>query len=167
MDLKDISAVLLKTVGLVMLAFALFEIPSYLPPRVSLTEYSLLSATVDAAAILTLPIILGLLLWFFPGTVVNKIVSGEKLSGERFGVREFERVALTIFGAWLIAYGIADLIYIVSSMVVLQKVYEQSPAIARHMPGLITSIAKVALGFGLALGAKGITGVVQRIRGEG
>ena len=168
MDTKDISAVLLKTVGLVMVAFAVFEIPAYLPPRVSLTEeYSLLMALVDAAAILTLPIVLGLLLWFFPATVVNKIVSGEKLSGERFGVLELERVALIVVGAWLVAYGITDLTYGISSMVVMQKVYDQTLVLGRYAPGLVTSIVKIALGLGLALGATGVAGFIRRIRGEG
>jgi hypothetical protein len=99
--------------------------------------------------------------------VVNKIVSGEKISGERFGVAEFERVALIVLGTWLVAYGIADLIYSISSIVVLQKVYEQSLGFGRYLPGVITSIAKVALGLGLALGAKGIVAFISRIRGEG
>jgi hypothetical protein len=85
MDTKDVSAVLLKTMGLVMLAYAVFEIPLYFPPSTNLTEqYSLFDAVVQAAASLILPTVLGLLLWFFPATVTNKIVSGAKLSGERF-----------------------------------------------------------------------------------
>jgi len=168
MDIKDISAVLLKTSGLVMLAFAAFEIPSYFLPRASDYEISVLTAVVQAAAMLSLPIVLGLLLWFFPATVTNKMVSGPKLSGEHFGASDFERVALTVVGAWLVAYGIADLIYTVSSMVVVQRLYaEESAPLGRYIPSVITNLAKVALGLGLALGAKGITRVISRIRGEG
>jgi len=167
-DTKDVSAVLLKTIGLVMLAYAVFEMPLYFPPRSSTTgDYSLFAAVAQAAAALTLPIILGLALWFFPAKVTNKIVSGDKLSGERFGAPELERVALTVIGAWLVAYGIADLIYGISTVVVLQREYaERGPQLSQYLPGFIASIAKVALGLGLALGAKGIARFIGRVRGE-
>jgi len=168
MDTKDISAVLLKTIGLVMLAYAVFEIPLYFPPRSSAAgEYSVSLAVAQATATLALPIVLGLLLWFFPATVVNKIVSGEKLSSERFGAPDLERVALTVVGAWLVAYGVADLIYGISTMVVVQREYaEQSPPLSRYFPGMIASVAKVAIGLGLAFGAKAIARLINRVRGE-
>jgi hypothetical protein len=167
-DIKDISAVLLKTVGLVMLAYAVFEIPLYFPPSSESTErYSVFAALAQAATALTLPIVLGLLLWFFPATVVNRIVSGEKLSGEHFGAPQLERVALTVVGAWLVAYGVADLIYSVSTMVVVQRAYSEMPVpLERYLPGIVTCIAKVAMGFGLAFGAKGIARLIGRVRGE-
>jgi hypothetical protein len=169
MDIKDVSAVLLKAIGLVMLAFAVFEIPLYFPPRSNLTEeYSIFAAFVQAASTLALPFVLGLILWFFPATVTNKIVSGEKISGERFGAPDLERVALTVVGAWLVAYGIADLVYTLSTMVALQhEVPEYSPPLSRYWPGVITSVAKVAMGVGLAFGAKGIARLISRVRGEG
>ena len=170
MDTKDGSAVLLKTIGLAMIAYAIFEIPLYFPPRSSPTgDFSVFAAVAHAAAVLTLPIALGRALWFFPAKVTNKIVSGDKLSGERFGAPELERVALTVsvIGAWLVAYGIADLIYDISTVVVLQREYaEQAPPLSRYLPGVITSISKVGLGLGLALGAKGIARFIYRVRGE-
>lgn len=168
MDTKDISAVLLKTIGLVMLAYAVFELPLYFPPRANLRDdYSVFAAFAGAGVTLTLPIALGLLLWFFPATVTNKIVTGEKLSGERFGSRDLERVALTVVGAWLVAYGVTDLIYALSTMLIVQREYSaQSPPISSFFPGVITSIAKILLGVGLAIGAKGIARAIGRVRGE-
>jgi len=169
MDTKDISAVLLKTIGLVMLAYAVFEIPLYFPPNSGSTDqYSIFGAFAQAVATLTLPIALGLLLWFFPARVTNKIVSGVKLSGARFGSVELERVALTVVGAWLVAYGIADLIYSISTLIFVQREYaQQSPPLTRYWPGIVTSVAKVFIGVGLAVGAKGISRLIARVRGEG
>ncbi len=152
-----------------MLAYAIFELPLYFRLRLGATdEYSIFAALAQAAATLTLPIVLGLLLWFFPATVTNKIVSGQKLSGQRFGARDLERVALTVVGAWLVAYGVADLTYSVSSMVVLQRENaEQAPPLSRYFPGVVTSVAKIAFGIGLAFGAKGIARIIDRVRGEG
>ena len=168
MDTKDVSAVLLKTIGLVMVAYAVFEIPLYFIPNSGATDqFSFLAVFAQAAAALALPIILGLLLWFFPATITNKIVSGDKLSGDRFGATDLERVALTVVGAWLLAYGVADLIYSISSLIFAQREYaERFPSVSRYMPGIITSIAKVAIGGGLAVGAKGISRVIKRARGE-
>jgi hypothetical protein len=112
--------------------------------------------------------VLGLLLWFFPAKVTNRIVSGDKLSGDRFGVREFERVALTILGAWLVAYGVADLIYDVTSVIVTQRDFpQQRGAFVPHMPRIFASAAKVIIGISLVIGAKGIARIIDRVRGEG
>jgi hypothetical protein len=166
MDTKDVSAILLKTMGLVMLAYAVFAIPSYFPPRVNLTDqYSILDALVEAGGTLALPFVFGLLLWFFPATVTNKIVGGKKLSGERFGAPDLERVALTVVGLWLVAYGVADMVYTLSTMVTLQLAYgERVAQLSRYIPGIITSAAKVAMGVGLAFGAKGIARLIDRVR---
>ena len=168
MDTKDVSAILLKTIGLVMIAYSVFEVPMYFPPNFGTTDqFSIFAALAQAAAALTLPIVLGLLLWFFPKTVTNSIVSGEKLSGERFGSADLERIALTVLGAWLVAYGLADLIYSVSTLIFQQREYaERAPPLSRYLPGIVTSGAKVAIGIGLAIGANGIARLINRIRGE-
>ena len=168
MDAKDVSAILLKTAGLVMVAYAVFELPLYFPPNSgSLDQYSIFAALAQATATLALPIVLGLLLWFFPSTVTNRIVAGEKLSGDRFGSADLERIALTVVGAWLAAYGLSDLIYSITSLIFVQREYaERAPSISRYLPGLVTSGAKVAIGVSLAIGAKGIARLINRARGE-
>jgi hypothetical protein len=169
MDTKDVAAVLLKTAGLIMIAYAVFELPRYfLPMADSSGQYSFVTALVQAAGTLALPVVLGALLWFFPATVTNKLVSGEKLSGTQCGVREFERTALTVVGAWLVAYGIADLIDHAVAIVVIQRQFPEQPTpLFTYMPGIIASVAKVVLGIGLAFGAKGIGRIINRVRGEG
>jgi hypothetical protein len=53
MDTKDVSAILLKTVGLVMVAYAVFELPLYFPPNSgSLDQYSIFAALAQATATL-------------------------------------------------------------------------------------------------------------------
>jgi hypothetical protein len=51
MDTKDVTAILLKVVGLVMLAFAAFELPAYFPPQSSSSEYSFIGALMQAAGL--------------------------------------------------------------------------------------------------------------------
>ena len=148
MDTKDVSAILLKTVGLVMVAYAVFELPLYFPPNSgSLDQYSIFAALAQATATLALPIVLGLLLWFFPSTVTNKIVAGEKLSGDRFGSADLERVALTVVGAWLVAYGLLTVIYSIASLIFVQREYaERAPSIEFRLAlGLALNILVFAI----------------------
>src|SRR6266536_5868577 len=109
MDARDITTILLKVVGLIVFSYAIFDIPAYfvgpyeggrMPPLVA-------ERFARAAVALLLPIVFGLLLWFFPGKVTNRIVSGSPSNGA-FGIHEFERVALTILGVWLITYGAVE-----------------------------------------------------------
>ena len=65
------------------------------------------------------------------------------------------------------AYGLSDLIYSITSLIFVQREYaERAPSISRYLPGLVTSGAKVAMGVGLAIGAKGIARLINRVRGE-
>jgi hypothetical protein len=166
MDTKDIAALLLKTAGLVMFAYAIFNIPYYfLPHARSDSEYSFIASFMQAAAILTLPIVVGLLLWFFPATVVNKIVSGDKLT-DGLQVRDLERVALTVIGIWFMAFGVSDLVYQAGSMILMKRQFPDAPPVEAWL-GIIAAAAKLLVGFGLAVGGKGVVRVIAKARGEG
>jgi hypothetical protein len=165
-DTKDIAALLLKTAGLVIFAYAIFDIPYYfLPHPRTDSDYSFIASFMQAAGMLALPIVLGLLLWFFPATVVNKIVSGDKLT-EGLGVRDFERIALTVIGIWFVAYGVSDLVYRVGSLILMKRQFPDAPPVEAWL-GIIAAAAKLLVGFGLAVGAKGVLRVIAKVRGEG
>jgi hypothetical protein len=165
-DAKDLAAVLLKTVGLLMFAYAVFDIPYYFLPRPSNgSELSFIASFMQATAILTLPLVIGLVLWFFPATVANKIVSGDKLT-DGIRVRDLERLALTVIGFWFMAYGISDLVYRAGSLVLFKRQFPDAPPVeAWH--GIIAAAAKFLVGFVLAVGAKGVLRLIARVRGEG
>jgi hypothetical protein len=166
MDTKDIAALLLKTAGLLMFAYAIFEIPYYAFPRAGANqEYSFIATFMQAVAYLTLPIVLGLVLWFFPATVVNKIVAGDKLT-DGLRTQDFERLALTVIGLWFVAHGIADLAYHLGSYVLWSRQFPQ-PQPLEPFPVMIAAIAKVVVGLALAVGAKGVLRLIARVRGEG
>src|SRR6266496_5310044 len=165
MDTKDIAALLLKTAGMSKIAYAIFDIPYYfLPHPKTDSEYSFIASCMQAAGMLALPIVLGLLLWFFPATVVNKIVSGDKLT-EGLGVRDFERIALTVIGIWFVAYGVSDLVYRVGSLILMKRQFPDAPPVEAWL-GIIAAAAKLLVAFGLAVGANGLLRVIAKVRGE-
>jgi hypothetical protein len=169
MDAKDITSALLKIAGLVTFAYAIFQIPSYFPPAVGAgAPYSICDSVSVALATLALPIVFGVLLWFFPATITNKIVSGQKLSGSTFGAPEFERVALTILGMWLVAYGITDLVAELVSIVYIRQNYPDITALPPRVFAMaIASVVKLCLGLVLVFGARSIMKFVARVGGGG
>ena len=164
MDAKDLAALLLKVAGLLIVAHALFEVPYYFPlQEISSGNFSVADASMSALYHATLPLVVGALLWFFPATISNKIVSGKKLSDSGFGVRQFEQVALTLLGVWLVAYGIADL---VSNLVWVARVEKEFTVLPpRVYAGAFAAAAKVVIGFAIAVGAGGIARLLKRLRG--
>src|SRR5438552_6077013 len=160
MDTKDLTAVSLKVTGLVILAYSVFQLPRYFIPTAGSISSSFTGSLLEAAAALALPAIVGLLLWLFPATVTNKIVSGHKLSEATFGVPQLERVALSVLGIWLVASGLGDIIYNLSAVFFIQREYPTEQLPPRVYVGAIASAAKVVIGVAIALGAKGIQNVL-------
>src|SRR5215472_16115915 len=109
MDTKDLTIVLLKIAGLIILGVSLFSLPAYFSPdAISSSRFSFSESLLHFVYYYALPILAGLSLWFFPATITNRIVSGEKPANGQFGVPELERVALTVVGVWMVAYGFGD-----------------------------------------------------------
>src|SRR4051812_24485584 len=106
MDTRSIAAVLLKVTGLVLIVFSVSQLPGYFPLTSSTYRFSIaevLSTTAIALGPLTL---IGLLLWLFPGTLTNRIVSSAPSDLGVADVRPIEQVALTILGIYLLAHAI-------------------------------------------------------------
>jgi heme/copper-type cytochrome/quinol oxidase subunit 4 len=164
MDAKDLAALLLKIAGLVILGHALFQVPYFFPlEEISAGKFSFADAVMSAVYYITLPLVVGALLWFFPATISNKIVSGKKLSDSGFGVRQFEQVALTLIGVWLVAYGIADLI---SSLVWIAQVEKQFNTLPpRAYAATLAAVAKVIIGCAIAIGSGGVSRLLRRLGG--
>ena len=168
MDMKDLAALLVKTAGLTLFGYALIRLPVYiLPVGDPNAPFSIGALFAQAGVILALPMLLGLLFWFFPATVTNKMISGEKLAGAQFGLREFERVALTIVGVSIVAYGLADFIHAVAFAYILHNEHpEVTPLPAEVYAGIVFHVAKIAIGMSLTVGARGIGQFVARLQGR-
>jgi|SRR5450755_1151525 len=164
MDAKDLAALLVKIAGLVIVGHALFEVPYFFPlDEISAGKFSYADALMSAVYYITLPLVVGALFWFFPATISNKIVSGKKLSDSGFGVAEFEQVALTLIGVWLIAYGIVDLFSFFAGVAVAERHFEGLPP--RVYGALLAAVSRVLVGCAIAIGARGIVRLVNRARG--
>src|ERR1700687_2631137 len=162
MDTKDIAATLLKIAGLVLIAFALMQLPSYFPAPLDPNSSWSLPQAFAAAAITVGPIaLLGVVLWFFPGSITNKIISGSRTS-ESLGIVEVETVALTVIGVYLAIHGVVDTVYHVTTLIQFHRLYpgvNLTPAIT--LGGLVAALTQIVLGAVLALRAKGVVRMLK------
>lgn len=169
MDTKDLAALLVKTAGLAIFGYAVIRLPAYFPPwQDGNAPFSIRALFAGAAVTLALPMLLGLLFWFFPATITNKMVSGEKLTEAQFGLREVEGVALTVVGVSIVAYGLADFIHAATVAYFMHAQHpEVTPLPADMYAEIVFPVAKIAIGTGVVVGARGIGSFVARLRGDG
>src|SRR5690242_20387974 len=106
MDTRNIAAIIIKITGLVMVVLSVVQLPAYFPLMARGYDFSI-AQTLGAAALGLGPLaVVGTLLWFFPGSVTNRIVSGTPAAGSGADFRPLELVALTVLGVYLVASAI-------------------------------------------------------------
>jgi hypothetical protein len=171
MDYKDLTAILLKTTGAVLIFWYLSWLPSLIPLATK-QPFSGLLLLVEA-----LPTIVGLmfagLLFTFPATVSNKLISGVKLSHDETFVVSLQIIALRLIGIYHVITSIVDLIHHISTAILAPTLYENmgvTPPLSGWTPDLvgwtIASFAELAIALWLAIGAEGILRLIQKLRGR-
>lgn len=165
MDTRTLTTVLLRILGLFVFCNALFDLPAYfIGPFDGSRPIPAGQRFAQAVVALLLPFVFGFLLWFFPGRVVNRIVVGADQVGT-FGTREFERVALTVLGAWLAVYGALE------ALGSLLNIYFGSRDHPGPLPGVffigpIVALFKLAIGIALMVGAPTLQHALHRVRSQ-
>jgi len=165
MDTRSIGALIIKTTGLVMIVLSVIQIPGYFPLTSRGYGFSV-GEILGAAAIGLGPLaLIGLLFWFFPGTVTNRIVSGPPTSDSPIDLRPLELVALTVLGVYLIAEG---LIGAARGAVLVMFVSRQNPGSELIPASIIASLgataAELLIGAILCVGSRGISNAIERLR---
>lgn len=171
MDYKDLTAILLKTTGAILIFWYLSWLPSLIP-TVTKQPFSELTLFIDA-----LPTIVGLvfagLLFSFPATISNKLIDGGKLNRDATFVDSLQIIALRLIGIYHVITSIIDLIHHFSTAILAPTIYEKmglTPPLTGWTPDLvgwsIATFAELAIGLWFTLGAEGILRLVQKIRGR-
>jgi len=165
MDTRSIAAVLLKVTGLLLIVFSVSQLPAYFPLTGSTYGFSIaevLSTTAIALGPLTL---VGLLLWFFPGTLTNKIVSSAPSDPGVADVRPIEQVALTILGVYL---GVHAIIGGARDVILFVVVNRQNGNLGAVPASVIAhagaTVVEAVIGAILCIGARGVSRIIERLR---
>lgn len=165
MDTKSIAAIIIKITGLVMVVLSVIQIPSYFPFMDRGYDLSI-GQTLAAVALGLGPLAFaGVLLWFFPGSITNRIVSGPLPTTSTVDLRPLELVALTVLGIYLLAAGIIGAVRDAVIIIVANRQNLGSELIPASIIGHIAGIiADLVIGATLCIGAKGVSNVVEKLR---
>ena len=165
MDTRSIAALLLKITGLVLIVISISQIPGYFPLTHRDYGFSIGEVLTTAAVALGPLVLIGFVLWFFPGTVTNKIVSTAPSDSTVFDVRPIELVALTILGVYLGTHALIGLIRDITFLVVENRqtngLVTTPASVIAH---LVAAVAELVIGVGLCIGARGVARVIERLR---
>jgi hypothetical protein len=166
MDTRAISTILLKVAGLIVIVLCVGQVPGYFSVMTREAGWTLAQVLGTIGLTLGPLAILGIGLWFFPGTVANRIVSGAPVPESTFDPRPLELIALTVVGIYLVAHAIIDIAYNVALAITLLRVV---PDLANVPPSVIARIAaalvQIIIGVALCIGGRGVLRLVERMRG--
>ena len=182
MDYKDLTAILIKTAAAVLLFWFLAALPaSIVTAAITLKNPAMYQQYADIAPALVilsilLPNLLGLLvalsIFMFPRSVGNKLVQGAPLSRQPQLLDNLQYVALRLIGFFYLYRCVVDLVFYLARVYVRSSQYMDtgSPVPGAWSPDDIAGIAstgvEILLAFWLILGARGIIGIFDRIRGR-
>ena len=127
----------------------------------------------SALVSVVLPILLGLVLVYFPGTITTRVFRIEGLdAGSEDDTRSLQRVAFATIGVWLAAYALIDAVYVYAKARLYFRILEEMPAYSKppvmspdDFGSLVSSCLQLLIGLWLLLGNRGIVSVLARLRG--
>ncbi|MGE0356193.1 MAG: hypothetical protein AB7P08_04690 [Burkholderiales bacterium] len=156
---------MLKITGLVLILISVAQLPGYIPLTGRGYEFSFGEVLTTAAVGIGPLVLIGLGLWFFPGTAANKIVAGAPTDSPISDTHSLQLIALTIVGVYLVADG---LIGAVRSTVLLIVMYRQAdvapPIPASVIAHAAATLVELLIGVSLCVGAKGVSRAIERFR---
>lgn len=162
MDTRTIAATLLKVAGLILISLGVTRVPGLFP----LTQGgspSYAGILIAAAFSIGPQVLLGAAFWFFPGTIANKIVSAGADDDPPLQPREFQLIAVTILGLYLVAHALTDIAYTVAFAI---PFYRQSPdmPLTPIFGRVAAAVTELVIGATFCIGGKGIVRIIERMR---
>lgn len=117
MNYKDLTALLIKIGGLIIVVAMVGLLPSYVSAGIGALETSWFAFFTVAILPLLFPSLAGVLMLVFPGTIGNRIIPAEKLSElPSTYLTQLEQLAMTLLGVYLLFRAISDLVLNLSKL---------------------------------------------------
>lgn len=171
MDSKDLSAILIKITGAILIFWYLTGLPNLLP--LAMKEQITFLWLLNEA----LPLIIGLVfagaLFAFPSTITNKLITGEKLNLNTDLVVSLQIIAIRLIGVYHIMMGLCDLTHHFSKALLTPGIYERMGVTAPPsgwtpdlIAWVIATIVELLLALWFVIGAEGILRLIQKVRGK-
>jgi hypothetical protein len=166
MDTKNVAVLLLKITGLVLISVCVSQLPAYFSLSSRAYDFSIGEILAAAAIALGPLLLLGLGLWFFPGTIANKVVFRPPPDSAIVDGHPLELAGLTIVGVYLVSDGLIGALRDIVLFIAMHNEANVSPTVpASVIAHIAATVGKLLIGVTLCVGAKGVSRVVERIRG--
>lgn len=171
MDYKDLTAILIKVTGAALFFWFLTWLPSLLP--LTRDEH----ITIQMLFIEAFPAIVGLvfatLVFAYPATIANKLISGGKLNFDTAFANSIQIVAIRLIGIYHVMMSVSDLVHHVSKALLTPHMF-QDMGLANPPSGwtpdlvgwVIASFVELFIALWLVFGTKGILRFIEQIRGH-
>ena len=170
MDYKDLTALLAKLTGAVLLFWYISSLPSLIPGALQAPSFWWAVFVNIVPSIV--PLLLAIVLFVFPATVTNKLVNGNKLNTDAAFLAELEILALRLIGVFYVFNSIVDLATHFAKVLITPSIYEKMGMIAPPTAWTLDTAAwtlstfvELGLALWLVFGAHGIANAIQRLRG--
>lgn len=109
---------------------------------------------------------LALLLWFFPVTVARKLLpKDDRKPGEaNFTLKDIDIIAYSVLGVWILTTTIPNAIYWIVVLATLAHKGLIPYMSHTRLASVIATVTQFCLGVWLMLGAKGLRGLIRKLR---
>ena len=170
MDYKDLTALLAKLTGAVLLFWYISLLPSLIPGVLQAPSFWWAIFVNIVPSII--PLLLAIALFVFPATVTNKLVNGNKLNTDAAFLAGLEILALRLIGVFYVFNSMVDLTYHFAKVLITPSIYEKMGVIAPitawtpdAAAWTLATFVELGLALWLVFGAHGIANAIQRLRG--
>ena len=171
MDYKDLTALLVKLIGAVLLFWYVTWLPTLVPGALQAPSFWWAIFVNVVPSIV--PLLLAVVLFSFPTTVANKLIGGDKLSTDAAFLVALEILSLRLIGVFYVFHSIVDLSTYFAKVLITPGLYEKlgSPApptawTPDTAAWTLATFVELGLALWLVLGAHGIANAIQRLRGR-
>lgn len=176
MEHRALAALIIRIAGLIVIVSAItYTAKSFGPFFVADTGQKLSAALVLVSVLISLviPVVLGLLLVYFPSALTTRVLKIEGLeTGSESDTKAIERVAFAAIGLWLTLYAVIDAVYFFAKAHLFFRFFEDMRAYAKpplisaeDFGGLVSSAVQLLMGLWLLIGNRGLANVLARLRG--
>ena len=170
MNHNEISQLLLKLSGLLIIIFTIISIPNYFTAY-SATQLFFGNSVSDIPAFILsvlvpffISLLLGFLLFIFPTTITKKILRKPSPSTDA-PINEITIIAYSAIGMYFLAISTADLVYWASYFTLMSNhVQESAYYTTDNIARVLTTFAELTIGLVLLLGSRGINILISKFR---
>ncbi len=167
-DYRNLSILLIKIAGVVMIVYAIINIPAYISYYFSLQTNSFWAFVGMSVAPMFIPLIAGVLFFTFPETVTNRLIrDGNETNKSSIDVQAVEQIAFSAIGLYLLFRVISDFVFHATSIYLALRAGD----IANYNTGydhpyalVVATIAELAFALYLLFGSESLSRFLRKLR---